>query len=108
MFKIIVLCGSIRFKKQFQEIYEKLTLEGNLVLLPIFFENTNEELIDKALLMKIHKQKIDMADEVQFINVDGYLGKDSIEELEYAQNHKKHITFLEKRETNISKRIIKI
>ncbi len=27
MFKIITLCGSIRFKKEFQELYEKLTVE---------------------------------------------------------------------------------
>jgi len=95
MFKIIVLCGSIKFKDKFQEIYEKLSLEGNLVLMPIFFENTDEELIDKDLLMKIHKQKIDMADEVHFINVDKYFGSDSIDELIYAQQHKKKITFLE-------------
>ena len=31
-FKVITLCGSTRFKKQFVEIQKRLTLEGNIVI----------------------------------------------------------------------------
>lgn len=31
-YKVITLCGSTKFKKEFQEIQKKLTLEGNIVI----------------------------------------------------------------------------
>lgn len=76
-------------------MYEKLTIEGNLVLIPIFFENAKNLDIDKKFLIKLHKQKIDMANEVYFVNKDGYLGEDSINELHYSQAKNKVIKFLE-------------
>ena len=38
-YKIITLCGSIKFKDEFMRIQEKLTLDRNIVLTPIFFNN---------------------------------------------------------------------
>lgn len=32
--KVITICGSYRFKKEMIDIAEKLTLEGNCVLMP--------------------------------------------------------------------------
>ena len=34
---VITLCGSIKFKDEFMKVQEKLTLEGNIVLTPNFF-----------------------------------------------------------------------
>ncbi len=34
--KIITLCGSLKFKKEMIEIAEKMTLEGNYVLTPVY------------------------------------------------------------------------
>ena len=31
-YNVITLCGSTRFKKEFLELQEKLTLEGNIVI----------------------------------------------------------------------------
>lgn len=31
-YKVITLCGSTKFKKEFQEVQKKLTLEGNIVI----------------------------------------------------------------------------
>lgn len=45
MFKIITLCGSIKFKEEFLKIQEKFTLKGYIVLTPIFFPNLKKELL---------------------------------------------------------------
>lgn len=35
-YKIITLCGSIKFKEEFTKVQEKLALEGNIILTPNF------------------------------------------------------------------------
>ena len=42
-YKIITLCGSIKFKDEFMRVQEKLTLDGNIVLTPNFFNNIKKE-----------------------------------------------------------------
>lgn len=36
-YNVITLCGSIKFKEEFEKIQEELTLAGNIVLTPNFF-----------------------------------------------------------------------
>lgn len=96
-YKIITLCGSIKFKDEFMKIQEKLVLEGKIVFLPIFFYNKNIEINSetKEMLNKIHKQKIDMSDEIYVINLNGYIGESTESEIEYAKIKNKKISYLE-------------
>lgn len=43
----------------------------------------------------LHLRKIDLADEVLILNVDGYIGKSTREELKYALRRGKIIRYLE-------------
>ena len=97
-YKIITLCGSIKFKDEFMKVQEKLTLDGNIVLTPNFFNNIKKEEIDletKKMLDEMHKQKIDMSDEIYVINVGGYIGESTKSEIEYAKRKGKKISFWE-------------
>ena len=97
-YKIITLCGSIKFKDKFLKVQEKLTLDGNIVLTPNFFNNIKKEEIDletKKMLDEMHKQKIDMSDEIYVINVGGYIGESTKSEIEYAKEKGKRISYLE-------------
>jgi hypothetical protein len=47
------------------------------------------------MLDDLHKRKIDLADEVLILNVDGYIGDSTRSELEYAQATGKIVRFLE-------------
>lgn len=49
----------------------------------------------KVALDELHKRKIDMADEVIVLNVDGYIGKSTSGEIEYAELNSKPIRWLE-------------
>ena len=42
-YKIITLCGSIKFKDEFMKVQEKLTLDGNIVLTPNFFNGIKKK-----------------------------------------------------------------
>lgn len=97
-YKIITLCGSIKFKDEFIKIQEKLTLDGNIVLTPNFFNNIKKENIDektKKMLDEMHKQKIDMSDKIYVINARGYIGESTKSEIEYAKGKGKKISYLE-------------
>ena len=98
-YKIIALCGSIKFKEKFIKVQEKLTLENNIVLTPNFFNTIKKEDIKeetKEMLDKMHKQKIDISDEILVINVGGYIGENTRNEIEYAKIKGKKISYLEK------------
>jgi len=105
-YKIITLCGSTKFKKEFLRVQKDLTLKGNIVLsLGIFtqsddkdiFENMDEETFKntKVMLSDMHKRKIDLSDEIFVINVNGYIGESTKNEIDYAQNTGKKINYLE-------------
>ena len=97
-YKIITLCGPIKFKDEFMKVQEKLTLDGNIVLTPNFFKSIKKEDIDektKKMLDEMHKQKIDMSDEIYVINVGGYIGESTKLEIEYAKEKGKRISYLE-------------
>lgn len=101
-YKIITLCGSIIFKDEFMRVQEKLTLDGNIVLTPNFFNNIKKEDIDektKKMLDEMHKQKIDLSDEIYVINVGGYIGESTKNEIEYAKARGKEVSFMENKKT---------
>lgn len=96
---VITLCGSMRFKELFKEIKNNLVSKGKVVLTPEIFDDPNPpELISEEqheMYDKIHKKKIDLADVVYCINKGGYIGEDTMKEIEYAHHNGKHIEYLE-------------
>lgn len=93
-YNVITLCGSIKFKEEFEKIQEELTLAGNIVLTPNFFHSVKKEEINnetKKMLDEMHKQKIDMSDEIYVINVGEYIGESTKSEIEYAKTKNKKI-----------------
>lgn len=100
--KIVCLCGSTRFKAEFEYWNEKLTHEGVIVLTVGSFPHSNgtmgrlEVSGVKRVLDELHLRKIDLADEVMILNVNGYIGHSTRNELNYARKQGKEIRFLEK------------
>jgi hypothetical protein len=99
-YKIITLCGSSRFKDEYNKIFEKLTLSGNIVLSVGVFNHSSDESIEfdsktKEMLEDIHLRKIDISDEIFVINKDGYIGESTLNEINYAKSIWKPIRYLE-------------
>lgn len=94
--KIITVCGSLRFIKEMLQIAEKLELEGNSVLLPIYNPNKNKDAFNSdeiLMLSKMHKEKIKLSDAVLVVNVDGYIGNSTKDEMEFAKKLNKEIIY---------------
>ena len=98
-YKVITLCGSTKFKEEYLNAQKLLTLEGNIVISVGLFGHSGDNEVwsegTKAMLDDMHKRKIDMADEIFVINVDGYIGESTRSEIEYAKSTGKGVKFLE-------------
>jgi hypothetical protein len=107
--KIVCLCGSTRFKEAFEESNKLETLKGNIVLSVGFFMHRELEPISteaKTQLDCLHLEKIKLADEVLFLNIDGYIGESTYQEFLFAIGLSKRIRFLEP--TRIPDRILDV
>jgi hypothetical protein len=96
--KIVCLCGSTRFKEAFEEANKRETLKGNIVLSVGWYGHCEDTPIpeeQKEKLDELHLDKIRMADEILFLNVGGYLGDSSLNELDFAWEQGKRVLFLE-------------
>ena len=105
-YPVVTLCGSTRFKDAFIDTQKRLTLEGNIVISVGLFghsgdtevwEGMSEDTLErtKEMLEDMYKRKIDMADSIYVINVDGYIDDGTRSEIEYALATGKNVAYLE-------------
>ena len=95
-YKVVTLCGSLRFGREFwEQISRKLVNDGYIVLKPDFCFTSLEEEMFKQKLNLMHRQKIDMSDEIFVINKDEYIGESTKAEIEYAKRNAKTVSYLE-------------
>lgn len=94
--KIITVCGSMKYKKEMMEITEKMALEGNCMIPPIYLTRSSKE--DYAqenfeTLANIHYEKIKLSDAILVVNVDNYIGESTKKEIEYAKSLNKEVLY---------------
>lgn len=97
--KVITLCGSTKFKKQFREVEASLTYQGHIVISLGFFDQSENIKLSKEqelLFEEMHYRKIDMCDEIFVIDANEYIGKSTRKEIEYAKNKGKIIRYYSK------------
>ncbi len=93
--KIITICGSLKFKDEMMIVAEKMALEGNCILTPIYpvlenYERTDEQLMK---LKEEHFKKIELSDTILVVNVNNYIGNSTNLEIEYAKKLGKKILY---------------
>jgi hypothetical protein len=110
--RIVCLCGSTRFKAEFEQVAAELTLTGVIVVKPDVFMNDGHaekehlpavDAATKVALDDIHKRKIDLADEVLVLNVGGYVGDSTRSEIAYAEQAGKPVRYLETADSPVAK-----
>lgn len=105
--RIVCICGSTRFAKRMNQEADRLTREGFIVVRPevvTYSARRDPQKVHPALkkrLDALHMDKIDLADEVLVVNVNGrglprggYIGKSTTSEIEHAIRCGKPVTYL--------------
>ncbi|MDP3881535.1 MAG: hypothetical protein Q8Q31_01515 [Nanoarchaeota archaeon] len=98
--EIVTLCGSTRFKEIFFKVARKLQFEEDkVVLLPLEFCHSDGNRYDNKqleLLDRVHRVKIDISDCIFVIDVEGYIGESTKNEINYAAKSGKAIRYYSK------------
>ena len=98
---VVCLCGSTRFMDTFFEVGWQETLKGNIVLSVGVVKHSVDHAAEALgpdvveALDLLHLRKIDMADRVLILNVDGYIGESTARERAYAVGRHIPIEYLE-------------
>jgi hypothetical protein len=102
--KIVCLCGSTRFYREFQQANYDETFKGNIVLSVGFYPHAQKQAHGenvgctpelKTKLDLLHLRKIDLADEIFVLNVGGYVGDSTANEIAYVLSQGKIIRWIE-------------
>jgi hypothetical protein len=101
--EVVTLCGSTRFRDAFGAENRRLTLEGRIVISVGLFGHLegldigtdDEPSAVKVMLDALHFRKIDLSDRIHVINVGGYIGRSTANEIAYAQRTGKRVTYME-------------
>ncbi len=99
--KIVCYCGSLRVAMDaFKKAEYEAVMKGEIALLPccMFVDIQREygaESDYKQKADELHKRKIDIADEVFVLNVGGYIGESTRNEIMYAICANKPVKYLE-------------
>lgn len=100
---IVTLCGSTRFYSAFQRANYEETMAGRIVLSVGFYGHAGEQAHGETVgctptqkhdLDALHFDKIAMSDEILVLNVDGYVGDSTRNEIAFAVAHHKGIRWL--------------
>lgn len=102
--KIVCICGSTRFLDTMAIAAWEMEKQGILVIGPHLLPRTyvgvrpsHQAEVEgvREVLDELHLRKIDLCDEVYVVNIGGYIGDSTRNELRYAYGIGKPIRFLE-------------
>lgn len=92
---VVTLCGSTRFKAAFIDWYQRLT-DGGCIALSVgrFLPRQDHETRVKAALDELHLRKIDISDEILVLDIGGYIGQSTTNEIAYARHLGKTVRYV--------------
>ena len=97
--KVVVMCGSYRFLPEIQREAERLELENGYAVITILPLTANRKLSaeEAETLAELHLYKINLADAIYVVNVNGYIGEAVKREIAYAREKGKDILYFDEK-----------
>ncbi len=96
-YKIVTICGSMKFRNEMMMISEKLELEQRYVVIQCIYGDSSKEYneFEMEILSQLHFEKIKISDAIYVVNINGYIGEATKKEIEFAKSLNKEILYLE-------------
>lgn len=91
--KTITICGSMKYEKEMPLIAFKLETKHGYNVLQCVYISEKEKLTshDAEALKAAHYKKIDLSDGIYVVDIQGYIGESTREEIRYAKENKKEV-----------------
>ena len=95
--KVVTICGSMKFEKEMIKIASNLEKEKGWCVIQCVYDIDKNTLTKKELnnIVDAHYTKIDISDAIFVININGYIGSSTQNEIDYATKNGKEIIYLE-------------
>lgn len=96
-FRIVTICGSTRFKEEFQDAAKRLEKTGHIVLTIHWFHHADGEGWTKKTVKEreaMHFRRIEMSHKIYVVNVDGYIGESTAREIGYAEEIGREVEYM--------------
>ena len=96
--KIVTICGSMRYGKEMIKIAGDLERQYGWCVIQCVYEINPDTLAKEEIdnIVNAHWIKIDICDAIYVVNIDGYIGKATTNEINYAISKGKEIIYHEK------------
>ena len=94
--KVVTICGSMKFAKEMIKIASSLEKEKGLCVIQCVYDidqNTTKEEMEKVV--NAHWKKIDISDAIYVVNINGYIGNATRNEINYALSKGKEVIYHE-------------
>ena len=95
--RVMTLCGSTRFRAEYEAANRALTLRGIIVISVGLFGHGEPEALSedvKGRLDELHLRKIDISDGIYVINPGNYVGDSTRREIDYAVRTGKSVEYM--------------
>lgn len=95
--KVVTISGSMRFSDKMKRIARKLEAEQGICALQAVYneDKVNESLDALERIFACHYKKIDISDALYVVNIGGYIGEATKNEIAYAKKNGKEIIYHE-------------
>lgn len=96
--KIVTICGSMKFQNKMIEIASELEKKLGWCVIQCVYNSAEDETFTKEEMDNIvnaHWKKINISDAIYVVNVGGYIGTSTKNEIEYALSKQKEVIYLE-------------
>lgn len=96
--KVVTICGSMRFSTEMQRVARDLEKKNGWCVIQCVYDVEQQETAVEELerIVNAHWKKIDISDAIYVVNVGGYIGKSTQNEIDYAVSKGKDVYYLEK------------
>lgn len=96
--KVVTICGSMKFAKEMIKIASDLEKENGWCVIQCVYDinpdTTTKEEMDNVV--NVHWKKIDISDAIYVVNIGGYIGNSTTNEINYALSKGKEVIYHEK------------
>lgn len=95
--KVVTICGSMRYAEQMKKVARELeTQKGYCVLQPVYNDQKKtDSFLELENIYASHNKKIELADAIYVINVGGYIGEATKNEIAFAKTNGKEVIYHE-------------
>jgi len=95
--KVVTICGSMKFKKEMIEIATELETKYGWCVIQCVYDIKSDSITQQEMdnVVNAHWKKIDISDAIYVVNIGGYIGHSTKNEINYALSKGKEVIYHE-------------